>query len=392
MNANALDLLGGITPEQFLQEFWQKKPLLIRNALPGIDGLLEPDEVAGLALEEDIESSIIIERSPVDWELRHGPFNDKTFSNLPGTHWSLQVESVDHYCPPAADLLDLFSFIPDWRLDAIAAHYAPAGGSIGPHCGHGDLFLIQTHGQHRWQLGAPCDSQNALIPDLPIPVLQNFQMEQEWVLNPGDVLYLPAGFTRFGMALNECMTLAVSCRAFREQDILLEYAHSLWEQTGQSRYFSDPGIAPQSAPGWISPEAIERMAQSMRQAIANPEKIGQWMASWLSQTKYDRDPQPPESDYDVEEVIDLLLGNQPIRREESTRMLFTGEVHRPERFFINGTEFDIPPLTHVLILYLCKHRLYDPAQLGMFCRTPECADLITHLLNQGILYFEDGGD
>lgn len=389
MSIQTFDLLGGRTPEQFLREYWQKKPLLIRNALPGIDGLLEPDEIAGLALEEEIESRIIIERSPVDWELRHGPFSEKTFDNLPRTHWTLLVQALDHYCPPVSDLLSLFEFIPGWRIDDVMVSYAPEGGSVGPHYDYYDVFLIQAHGQRRWQLGQMCDDATALLPNLPIRILKDFRAEQEWVLNPGDMLYLPPGLAHYGVALGECMTLSVGFRAPSEQDILLDFVHTQLQEVRQDRRYSDPDLQPQPNPGWIGPDAVERMTEIMRRAVSDPARVSLWMAAYLSQTKYDREPEPPESDYQEEEVIDLLLANQSIRREESTRMVYTGDAHRPEHFFINGAEVDIPPLTHSLILYLCKQRLYRPATLEMFCRTPECLRLVTQLLNQGILYFED---
>lgn len=389
MSINAFDLLGGRTPEQFLRDYWQKKPLLIRNALPGIEGLLEPDEIAGLSLEEEIESRIIVERSPVDWELRHGPFDDKTFQNLPKTHWTLLVQALDQYCPPVADLLNLFGFIPSWRIDDIMVSYAPEGGSVGPHYDFYDVFLIQAQGQRRWQIGQMCNENTPLLPNLPIRILKDFRAEQEWVLNPGDMLYLPPGIAHYGVALGECLTLSVGFRAPSEQDILLDFVHSQWQQVDQEKRFSDPELQVQANPGWIGSDAVERMAEIMRQAVSDPAKISLWMGAYLSQTKYDREPEPPESDYSDEDVQELLNANQSIRREESTRMLYTGDAHRPSHFFINGVEVDIPALTHSLVLYLCKQRVYRPATLNMFCRTPECLRLVTQLLNQGFLYFED---
>lgn len=389
MNIKPFDLLGGRTPEQFLREYWQKKPLLIRNALPGIEGLLEPDEVAGLALEEDIESRIIVERSPVDWELRHGPFTEKTFKNLPKTHWTLLIQALDQYVPAVSDLLSPFEFIPSWRIDDVMVSYAPEGGSVGPHYDYYDVFLIQTHGQRRWQLGQMCDDGTPLLPNLPIRILNDFQPEQEWVLNPGDMLYLPPGLAHYGVALGECMTMSVGFRAPSEQDILLDYVHSQLQSVQQDKRYTDPDLVPQANPGWVGPDAIERMADIMRRAVSDPDRISRWMGSYLTQTKYEREPEPPESDYSDDDVAELLMANQSIRREESTRMLYTGDIHRPEHFFINGAEVGIPPLTHSLVLYLCKQRFYRPATLEMFCRTPECLSFVTQLLNQGILYFED---
>lgn len=389
MSAKTFEILGGRAPDAFLRDYWQKKPLLIRNAFPGIEGLLEPDELAGLALEEEIESRIIIERSPIDWELRHGPFTEKTFKNLPQTHWTLLIQALDHYVPQIADLLEHFDFIPNWRIDDIMASFAPFGGSVGPHYDYYDVFLIQAHGQRRWQLGQMCDDTTPLLPDLPIRILRDFQPDQEWVLNPGDMLYLPPGVAHYGVAQNDCMTLSVGFRAPSEQDILMEFVHTLFNDNVQDRRYDDKELKPQANPGWISPEAVERVSEILRRAVSDPQKIAHWMASYLSQTKYEQAPEPPEDDYSEAEVQDLLAGNQSLRKEEASRLLYTGDVLRPEHFFVNGEEMEIPPLTHSMILYLCKHRSYRPATLAMFCRTPENLRFLTGLLNQGILYFED---
>ena len=389
MSAKTFEILGGRAPDQFLREYWQKKPLLIRNAFPDIEHLLEPDELAGLALEEEIESRIIIERSPVDWELRHGPFTQKAFNNLPDTHWTLLVQALDHYVPAISDLLSHFDFVPNWRIDDIMASFAPYGGSVGPHYDYYDVFLIQAHGQRRWQLGQMCDDSTPLLPNLPVRIIKDFIPEQEWVVNPGDMLYLPPGLAHYGVAMGDCMTLSVGFRAPSEQDILLDFVHFVTQDSHQDRRYSDPDLQIQSNPGWLSPSAVERFADIMRKAVSDPDKLNLWMGGYLSQTKYDHEPEPPAEDYSEQEVRELLTGNQSLRREESTRMLYTGDDHRPQHFFINGHEVEIPPLTHSLVLYLSKQRHYRPATLEMFCRTPENLHFLTQLLNQGVIYFED---
>ncbi|HEX4939744.1 MAG TPA: winged helix domain-containing protein, partial [Candidatus Kapabacteria bacterium] len=203
------------------------------------------------------------------------------------------------------------------------------------------------------------------------------------------MLYLPPGVAHYGVAQNDCMTLSVGFRAPSEQDILMEFVHTLFNDNVQDRRYEDKDLKLQANPGWISPEAVERVAGILRRAVSDPQKISRWMASYLSQTKYEQAPEPPEDDYSEVEVQDLLAGNQSLRKEEASRFLYTGDVLRPEQFFINGEEVEIPPLTHSMILYLCKHRSYRPATLAMFCRTPENLRFLTGLLNQGILYFED---
>lgn len=389
MSSKPIDILGGRSAELFFAEYWQKKPLLVRNALPGVDSLLEPEELAGIALEEGIESRIILERSPIDWELRHGPFNDKTFKNLPKTHWTLLVQALDHIVPAVSDILDHFDFLPNWRIDDIMASFAPVGGSVGPHYDYYDVFLIQAHGQRRWQLGQQCDDSTPLLEGLPVKILQDFDPTQEWLLNPGDMLYLPPGLAHYGVAENDCMTFSVGFRAPSEQEILGEFAHFLSQIPSQQARYQDPDLQPQSNPGWITPQAVDKVQEILQKLVSDPNKIANWMGEFFSQTKYAQQPEPPEGEYSEAEVHDLLTANLTVRKEESTRFIYTGDVNRPHQFFVNGTGFDIPAISQSLVLYLCKDRHYSPATLSLFCESTENMRLFVQLLNMGVIYFED---
>ena len=389
MSSNTIDVLAGLSVDVFLDEYWQKKPLLIRNALPGVETLLEPEELAGLALEEAVESRLILERSPVDWELRHGPFDEKTFKNLPKTHWSLLIQALEHNIPAVADLLDHFNFIPSWRIDDIMASYAPTGGSVGPHYDYYDVFLIQAHGQRRWQIGDQCDDDTPIVPNLPLKILLQFEARQEHILYPGDMLYLPPGQAHHGVAVNDCMTFSVGFRAATEQELLSEFSHFLTQQGSTERRFQDGNLKPQSNPGWLSDNAIDRFSQILTQLVSNRENVETWLGEFLSQTKYLHSPEPPEGEYTEFEVQDLLAQQLSMRREESSRFIFTGEARHPTQFFVNGHQIPVAPLTPPLICYLCKVRHYDPSNLSLLCESPANLRLLVQLLNMGVLYFED---
>ncbi|RLT97359.1 cupin domain-containing protein [Ketobacter sp.] len=389
MASKPLAILGGRSAELFLSEYWQKHPMLVRGAFPNIEHLLEADELAGLSLDDTVESRIILERSPVDWELRHGPFNNKTFKNLPKTHWTLLVQAVDHQVPAVADLLSAFDFIPNWRIDDIMASFAPQGGSVGPHYDYYDVFLIQTQGQRRWRLGQMCDEHSALIPNLPVRILKDFHPQQEWVLNPGDMLYLPPGLAHYGVAENECITLSVGFRAPSEQEIIGEFVHFLMANSNEGQRYTDPDLTLQSNPGWLAPSAVEKVAATLQRLISDREQITHWMGEYLSQTKYDQNPEPPEEDYHASEVLELLHQKLSVCREESSRFIFTGDQNHPTALFINGTKLEFHPFTQQLILFLCKSRHYDPTKLAMFCEAPVNLRFLTQLLNMGVLYFEE---
>ncbi|MEZ5672242.1 MAG: cupin domain-containing protein [Thiotrichaceae bacterium] len=198
--------LGNLTPAQFLADYWQKQPLLIRQAIPDFTSPISPDELAGLACESQVESRLIMERGGQHpWQVRHGPFTEQDFTQLPETYWTLLVQEVDRHVPEIADLIDKFSFIPSWRIDDLMISYAVPQGSVGPHTDSYDVFLLQAHGTRRWQISS---QQGELLPDLELKILREFTPEQEWILSPADMLYLP-GVAHYGVALDECMTYSI---------------------------------------------------------------------------------------------------------------------------------------------------------------------------------------
>ena len=190
-----LDVLGGISAEHFLKEYWQKKPLLIRQAFPGFLCPVSPDELAGLALEESVESRLIQEQQgEAHWVLENGPFEESRFGQLPATHWTLLIQQLDAWHEEINALKQHFSFIPNWRIDDIMASYAPQGGSVGPHYDQYDVFLLQAHGHRHWQIGQMCDEHSPQLEGTPLRILKAFEAQADWVLAPGDMLYLPPGF------------------------------------------------------------------------------------------------------------------------------------------------------------------------------------------------------
>ena len=210
---------------QFIANFWQQKPCLIRNAIPGFMTLVSPEELAGLACEEDVHCRLVMETGgQPPWTLRYGPFDEQDFLDLPESNYSLLVSECEKWLPELTDLLDQFRFLPDWRIDDLMISYAPAGGSVGPHVDQYDVFLLQAMGTRRWQFGDTPVQDEALIADLDLAILQDFRPDQEVVLNPGDMLYLPPGFAHHGVALEACMTYSIGFRAPTAASVLESFA------------------------------------------------------------------------------------------------------------------------------------------------------------------------
>ena len=211
--------------EAFVAEHWQKKPCLMRNAIPGFESVISPEELAGLACEEDVHCRLVQQGEGVaDWSLRYGPFEERDFLGLPESNYSLLVSECEKWMPELNDLLARFRFIPDWRLDDLMISYAPAGGSVGPHVDQYDVFLLQALGSRRWQYAETPSTNAPTIAGLELAILQEFNPQQDVVLNPGDILYLPPGFAHHGVALERCMTYSIGYRAPNAANALESYA------------------------------------------------------------------------------------------------------------------------------------------------------------------------
>ena len=212
--------LGNLTPDTFLQQYWQKKPLLVRNALPVFNGLLSHKELIQLSGNDEVQSRLVIQKD-AQWLLKHGPLSPRDFPNSTENTWALLVQDVNHWLPSANNLLLKFGFIPYARMDDLMVSYAPAGGGIGPHYDSYDVFLLQGPGRRYWEVAANYDSQ--LVTSAPIKILQQFKAEQSWILEPGDMLYLPPNYAHHGIAVDACMTYSIGFRAPRHQELIDQY-------------------------------------------------------------------------------------------------------------------------------------------------------------------------
>lgn len=252
-------LLGGLSPEAFMRRHWHKKPLLVRQALPMDRPFVARGELFALAASEDVESRLIVRRGR-DWTLRHGPLRRRALPPLSQAGWSLLVQGLDLHLDSARQMLERFRFVPDARLDDVMVSYATDGGGVGPHFDSYDVFLLQIHGVRRWRIGRLPHPE--LQPDVPLKILTNFEPEQEWRLEPGDMLYLPPRWAHDGIAEGECMTCSIGFRSAGQQELareLLQRALDADEPAGDDRIYRDPTQPAIREPGRI-PEALQAFA------------------------------------------------------------------------------------------------------------------------------------
>ena len=237
--------------DDFLANYWQKKPLLIRQALPGFESILSPEELAGLACEEGVHSRLVIEKdAEKPWQLSYGPFEESVFTSLPETHYSVLVSECEKWIPELQELVDAFDFIPRWRKDDLMISYAPEHGSVGPHTDDYDTFLIQANGKRRWQIGNQQLENPELIPGLDMALLQDFMPDDEWILEPGDMLYLPTKIAHHGVAVGDgCMTYSMGFRGQKVDDLMDSFLLEASEMGLTKTRYQDAQLSRDRNPG-----------------------------------------------------------------------------------------------------------------------------------------------
>lgn len=271
----------------FLRDYWQRKPLLIRNAFPSVPAVT-PEELAGYSLEEEVESRILVEtpaddRSQSQWQQHLGPFDEQFFAQLPASHWTLLVQAVDQLHPQINQLLHLFRFLPNWRVDDIMASYATDGGNVGPHFDYYDVFLLQAQGTRLWRLGQRCDASSELRRDTDCKVLKHFHGETQWQVEPGDLLYIPPNIAHWGIAQGDCVTYSVGFRAPSHSEVLLDYTQELAAELSEDRRFSDAGRAPSAHAGEITPQDVARLRTILQQTLADDVHLRDWFGRYMTQ-------------------------------------------------------------------------------------------------------------
>jgi 50S ribosomal protein L16 3-hydroxylase len=321
----ALPMLGGLSPSQFMRRHWQKKPLLVRQALPGVAAPLAQPQLFALAASDAVESRLVVHG--IDgWTLRHGPLPRRALPPLAQPGWTLLVQGLDLHVAAAHELLSRFRFVPDARLDDLMLSYASDGGGVGPHLDSYDVFLIQVHGRRRWRIGRAKD--RAFVDGLPLKILRRFEPEHDWLLEAGDMLYLPPQWAHDGVAVGECMTASVGFRAPARAELARELLARLAQDIDSATHehlYGDAGHQPTAAPGAIPPALQAFAADALQAALRDPQAIARALGEWLTEPKARVwfDP-PPRRD-------SLSPGLALDRR---TRMMYDAR-----HVFINGESF-----------------------------------------------------
>ncbi len=380
--------LGRLTPEAFLRDYWQKKPLLIPGALPGFTTPVTPEELAGLALEEHVESRLVLEQGGAyPWQLRHGPFEEADFLSLPETHWTLLVQEVDRLLPAVEALRDRFRFVPDWRMDDVMVSYAPAGGSVGAHIDRYDVFLLQGLGRRRWRISGATVEDETLIPDLDVRILADFEPDAEHVLGPGDMLYLPPRIAHEGVALDDCMTFSIGFRAPSHVEILAGFLEHVLARTDPQARFSDPGLAPPEHPGEIGPDALAQVRHVLREATCG-EAVADWFGRFMTTPRRPEALPLPESPHASAHVRAALRNGAALRPAAGARLAFIRHADGTATLFAAGEAYPLGPDLAFAGPLLTDRRPVPASALQAHVDDEAFVALVAGLLNQGTLEIE----
>lgn len=318
-----LTVLGGITAEQFLAEYWQKKPLLVRNGLPEIIGLLQPQDVQELALEEHASARLIRQKdkNPNEWHVKSSPLTKGDFQKLPKL-WSILVQAVDHYSFDLSELWKKFPFIPQWRRDDIMVSYAPKGGSVGKHFDFYDVFLVQGHGHRRWQLGQMCDVNTAFVPNQPLKLLPEIDVQFDEVLAPGDLLYVPPGMAHYGVAEDDCLTFSFGFRMPNVAGMMERISDQFSANTLLQNPVVDIARKQMSQIGEISSTELSYLKELVLAQLQDSTALDAAIMSYMSEPKYpDNIPEPDEIEAD--DLQEILHEGYEVLLEPASRLLYT---------------------------------------------------------------------
>lgn len=363
------NLLGGLDVGEFLREYWQQKPLLVRQAFSNFADPLSPDELAGLACEEDIDSRIVRGCHALkDWQLEHGPFPEDHYASLGEENWTLLVQSVDHYLPEVAEIKEHFRFIPDWRLDDIMVSFAATGGSVGPHYDNYDVFLIQGQGRREWQVGDYCPATVKPWPHPSLRLLESLEAQDCWVLEPGDMLYLPPRFAHWGVALDNCMTYSVGFRAPSDRELIESFCDTALSRDGEDRFYTDGSLDPSRSPAEIPPDAVARFKQLLLDQM-DDDTISRWLGEHLTR----------QHATESEVISGAVNWEAPLVLEASARCAWM-EGSETLSLFINGEQFEGSgePWTS-LVHTLCDARYLPLEDYPQWQSDQACQKAITRL-------------
>ena len=373
-------MLGALTPKTFLEQYWQKKPLLIRQGFKHFQDFLSAEELAGLAMEDAVESRIIYKKNN-QWHADFGPF--ESYDDRGKSDWSLVIQALNHWVPEVSQLIEVFDFIPRWRFDDVMTSFATPGGSVGPHIDTYDTFICQGSGQRHWRVGDRGNhKQFAAHPAL--RHTEAFSPIIDEVLDAGDILYIPPGYPHEGISIDNSMSFSVGYRSDSARDMHTSLADFLIEKDLGKEQIEDPDRTLSPKSGIVDTQDFTRIKNQLLNTL-NDEMISQFSGCYLTQSKCELDL-PEEEDYDGNDFLDFIE-QQPLIRLGGLRCLYFEHSFQEGVFYMNGQEIVLHKSIAGIIPLLCNKQLLNFKQLSPWLNNEKFIDQITQWLKKGYWYF-----
>jgi 50S ribosomal protein L16 3-hydroxylase len=370
----------------FFRDYWQKKPQLLRKAVDLPEKIPGKEALFLLAGDENIESRLVQEHGNRPWEVRFGPFSRSELEALPDASWTILFQDMDKHLPEVGSLLEQFRGMPRWRIDDIMISYAVDMGSVGPHTDEYDVFLIQASGKRLWRINTDPDADRSLVPDLDMKILQHFETGQEWLLEPGDMLYLPPGVAHWGIAQGECITWSVGFRAPSARELLPDWVEGQQQLIEDDRY-SDPELDLQLHDGEIQPQAVMKLQRMLRTALEqDPLDFGAWFGRYITEPKEYLQPLP-DPGLSSPAILLERMQERPLERHPASRILFMQQADRL-CLFCGGHSYPLPVSCLPLAVLLSEQDAWHPEELRGWLENDEAAAMLIDLCERGYLGFD----
>jgi 50S ribosomal protein L16 3-hydroxylase len=349
----------GMTPAQFLRDYWQKRPLLIRNAFPNFQSPVAPEDLAGLACEDAALSRLIQHDEDRErWHVKTGPLAESDFAKTGDANWTLLVQDVDKWDMDVAALLDHFRFLPSWRVDDVMISYAESGGGVGAHVDQYDVFLLQGLGQRHWAVSTDSDAPKDFRSDVELKQLSHFEPTHEWLLDAGDMLYLPPGVPHDGVAFGgPCMTYSIGMRAPSQAELVGDLADYLAEHLPDDMRYADPDLEPAKRAGEIGKDALKRIRAALPFAAGMDDAtMLDWFGRFITRYRSAQTPLAPSKPLSEAALMKQLTGGASLLRHPWSRFAWAQNGSR-YTLFANGHGY---PATSRWAQQLCSHRTLSP--------------------------------
>lgn len=363
---------------EFLEKYWQKQPVVLKNAFPNFVDPITPDELAGLAMEPEVDSRLVSHKNG-EWQASNGPFED--FDGLGETGWSLLAQAVNHWHAPSAELVRPFRVLPDWRLDDLMISFSVPGGGVGPHIDQYDVFIIQGMGSRRWRVGDKLPMRQ-FCPHPALLHVDPFEPIIDEDLEPGDILYIPPGFPHDGFTHETAMNYSVGFRGPNGRDLISSFADYALENDLGGEHYSDPDLTCRDHVGRIEDYEVDRLRGMMIEMLNQPEDFKQWLGRFATTPRHELDIAPAEPAYEPDEILDALLGDEVLTRLSGLRVLNIGDS-----FFVNSEPMKAvePKAADAL----CRYTSVGKKELCDALNNPAFVAELTDLVNQGYWYFDE---